>query len=242
MSKILKFITNFGCSSPTNDDDEIMEARNQPLSPRTNSLTTEQSNRFEKYLGRKPNDSMKDIPMDIIGLGYAWYPILIESKRIEDLTSFVQTMIVKIRPSVDVSVDVNSCPEISYDEDQVISEIVNNAVYIGRRPMGNHLGSSPRFFDPQEVIDAISKLKQRPNTFFVGLMQRTDQIDLSINGQSFLLGQLNCKNYCKVITKDEKWKIKCGIYPRYDNETRIFNWLFKINVKGVKRVKEVESL
>lgn len=236
MSKILKFITNFGCSSPTIDDNEIIETEptsiNQPISPRGNPIPEEQSKRFEKYLGRKPDASMKNIPTDIIGLGYSWYPILIESKKIEDLSSFAQEMKVKIRP-YDALIDFDT----NYNEDRVIAEIANDAVFIGSRPMGNHLGTSPRFFDPQEVIDAINNLKQRPNTLFVGLMQRADQIDLSINAENFLLGQLNCKNHCQVITKDGKWKIKCGIHPRYDNDNRIFNWLFKIHVKKLTPIQ-----
>lgn len=236
MSKILKFITNFGCSSPTNEEEISNNATESPIvtqtptSPRLN-LEPEQIQRFKKYMQYEPDPDMKEIPRDIVGLGYTWYPIVIFSKNSNDLTEFIQTMKLVIRPCINSVRGADMTKEVKYDEDQVIKEISNDAVFVGRRPLGHHLGVKPRFFDPQEVIDAIDYLKHQKNTYFVGLMEAMDLIQLTVSGDDYYLTHINCRTPGQFFTKDKKWKIKCGIYPRFDNESRIFNWLLKISVK-----------
>lgn len=241
MSKILKFITNFGCSSPINDDEIEKNAEQTPTKNENSQLlpfTPEQCERFEKYLKRKPSPTMKDIPKDIIGLGHRWYPIVIQTKNTQTLEEFVKVMKIIIRPCNDTAVGPDMTKEIFYDEDDVITEIAEDAVFVGMRPMGHHLGNSPRFFDPQEIVDSLNQLKQQENTLYTGIMSASDLVQLSVGDENFYLNQSNCRNLCQILTTDQRWKIKVIIEPRCHEDNRIFNWLFKIFVKDISLIKQ----
>lgn len=192
------------------------------------SLTSEACARFVKLAQFDPTPDMQLIPDDIIGLGYNWYPIVICSKNKETLDQVLSQMKCIIRPCINTFRGSDMTKEASYSEDKIIEEVIRDSINVGCRPMGYHLGIAPRFFDPKEITDAIEAVKTMPNSHFVGFMPAFDLIEFALEDETLYLNQENCIRGGK--TKTKSWIVNPKLEARDRKDSRIFNWLFRIEV------------
>lgn len=109
------------------------------------------------------------IPDNISGLGYTWYPIVITCKNQDTLIRFMEQAKFTIHPCINTFRGPDLTKSASYPEEDIIKDILNDAINIGSKPMGYHLGIKPRFMDPKTITDAIDAIKSISNSHLLVL-------------------------------------------------------------------------
>lgn len=168
-------------------------------------------------------------------MGCAWFPSALIGENREILWIFLERSKIVICPCIPPYIDICSRTDLSkiatYSEEEIVKDILIDAVNIDCRPMGFKLGVDSRFLDPKEITDAIDIIKSTPNSHFVGFMSAFDTIELEINNKKFYLRQTNCV-YPGVKTYINSMEIIPEIIPR-ENNPRIFNWMFRISISSL---------
>jgi hypothetical protein len=176
----------------------------------SSTITPEGLQRFSEYLGEVPEDNLRVIPDDRLGIAYYWIPILIRSQSQAALNKFLSQVKYVIRPPYEPD------KSRSYSELEVIKDITKDMYY-----------DKHRFLDPKEIIDAIDALKSLPNSYFVGFMAGLDIFEITIEDKTFYIYDENRYQYD--IT--DSWYISMDLKQPTKKDGRIFNWFIEVTVK-----------
>lgn len=180
-------------------------------------ISQEAIQRFEAS-GLKYDESMKPLPDDMIGLGYEFIPVIVQScddKTLQEAQNYVKLSLPSKVPENDIF-------------EQTFSSVVN----IGCHPMGYHLGLNSRFIDPKEIQDAIEEFKNQekyPHSYFLGFIHASRFVECNIDEKMFCFTQQNTiSNGVGSKIRSNGFSVCPLTKPRI---SKFFNWVMTITIE-----------
>jgi hypothetical protein len=172
---------------------------------------------------------IKPIPKDIIGLGYQWYPIMIDFNDEAD--------------NFDVAVysiqGLGECNKtaVNYSKKEIIQDVVL-CLSRAEHPYfySQALKPEQRFLDPNEVRNAIHELKSKMKGKFIGFMNMFDVLKFSIEGEDIYFKHVKNKIHTRALTNNYHIIIKLN--HNSGVEDHIFSNVVKIKIKYRKKAKK----